>query len=213
MRLPRIVRGTWTIVGTLMISLTLTACDGPGTTVNPASKLTISGSPASSDPVGQMYSFTPTASGGSGAALSFSISNPPVWAQFNTATGQLSGAPSSSNVGAFSNIVISVTDGTSSASLPALTITVSAAGSPPPPVTISGTPPPSVVAGHLYSFTPTTTYASGKTPTFSISNGPSWATLSASTGQLSGTPAASNVGTYPNIVISVTDGTSSASAP
>jgi len=79
------------------------------------------------------------------------------------------------------------------------------------PPTISGNPATSVVAGQNYSFTPTTTDPSGKTLTFSISNKPSWANFSTSTGQLSGTPAAGNVGTYSNIVISVSDGTQSAS--
>src|SRR5207248_8287981 len=142
--------------------------------------------------------------------LTFSISNKPSWANFNAGTGQLSGTPASANVGTYSNIMISVSDGTSNAALPAFAITVTA---PPPPAapTISGSPATSVVAGQNYSFTPTTTDPSGGTLTFSISNPPSWATFSTSTGQLSGTPATGNVGTYSNIVISVSDGMQSAS--
>src|SRR5712671_7935627 len=175
---------------------------------------TISGSPATGVVGGQSYSFTPTTTDPSGGTLTFSVTNQPSWAAFSTATGQLSGTPASTNVGAYSNILISVSDGTSSAALPAFGITVTA-GTPAPssPPTISGSPETSVVAGQHYSFIPTTTDPSAKPLTFSISNQPAWATFSATTGQLSGTPAAANVGTYSNIVISVSDGTSSAVLP
>jgi len=82
-----------------------------------------------------------------------------------------------------------------------------------PPPSISGTPPTSVTAGTGYSFTPTTTDPSGKTLSFSITNMPVWATFSIATGQLSGTPAATDVGTYSGIVISASDGSSSAALP
>src|SRR6185312_7805838 len=49
------------------------------------------------------------------------------------------------------------------------------------------------------------------TLTFTITNKPSWATFSSTTGALTGTPATSDVGTDANITISVSDGTQSAS--
>jgi hypothetical protein len=42
--------------------------------------------------------------------------------------------------------------------------------------------------------------------TFSISGKPAWATFDAAAGTLYGTPADANVGSYPNVVISVSDG-------
>lgn len=174
---------------------------------------TISGSPATSVTVGSSYSFRPTASDPDGNSLGFSITNRPAWATFNTSTGQLSGTPSSSHVGTTSNIVISVSDGTTSASLPAFSVAVRAAsggGSNTAP-TISGTPTRSINAGTAYSFTPTASDANGDTLTFSIQNRPSWATFSTSNGRLSGTPTAAQVGSYSNIVISVSDGRASAS--
>jgi hypothetical protein len=51
----------------------------------------------------------------------------PVWATFSKSSGQLSGTPSSAQVGSYSNIVISVSDGTTSASLASFSIAVSAA--------------------------------------------------------------------------------------
>jgi len=68
-----------------------------------------------------------------------------------------------------------------------------------------------VTAGQSYSFTPQASDPEGATLTFSITNRPAWATFSSSTGRLSGTPAAGNVGTTSGIVISVTDGTNSVS--
>jgi len=168
---------------------------------------TISGSPPTSAKVGTSYSFTPTTTDPSGNKLTFSIQNPPSWASFNTATGALIGTPAAANVGTFLGIVISVSDGTASAALPPFSITVTNGNSGP---TISGTPPTSDKVGSSYSFTPTTTDPSGNPLTFSIQNPPSWASFNTATGALTGTPAAANAGTYSNIVISVSDGTSSA---
>jgi hypothetical protein len=49
--------------------------------------------------------------------------------------------------------------------------------------------------------------------TFSVTNLPSWATFSTTTGRLQGTPTASHVGTYSNIVIRVSDGSASTALP
>jgi hypothetical protein len=162
----------------------------------------ISGTPASSVVVGQTYSFRPTASDADGDALTFSIQNKPFWASFSNSTGRLTGTPTSNHVGTYSNIVIRVSDGAASASLPAFSITVKPNSAP----TISGTPPTSVTAGQTYMFQPAATDADGDVLTFSVQNRPSWATFSPTTGRLSGTPSSSQTGTYSNIVISVTDG-------
>jgi len=81
---------------------------------------------------------------------------------------------------------------------------------PPPPAnnppTISGTPPTSLVVGQAYSFTPSASDPDGDTLTFSIQNRPAWATFSTSSGRLSGTPAAGDVGQFSNVRISVSDG-------
>src|SRR6185437_145652 len=172
-------------------------------------KPTISGTPPTSDVAGQAYSFTPTASGPSGYTLTFSISGKPAWASYNASTGQLSGTPTTANIGSFANIVISVSDGMASSSLAPFTITVSAPSNTAP--TISGTAPATATAGTLYSFTPTARDTDGDTLSFSVQNKPAWATFSIATGTLSGTPGAADVGTDSNVVISVSDGYSSAS--
>ena len=67
-------------------------------------------------------------------------------------------------------------------------------------------PATTVKAGRAYSFKPTAADPDGDALTFSITNRPTWATFNAATGQLAGTPAVASVGTYSNIVISVSDG-------
>lgn len=94
------------------------------TTTGTISRASISGTPATSVTVGTQYSFTPTASDSDGGALHYSISNAPSWASFSATTGQLSGSPKSTNVGTTTGIVITVTDGTATASLPAFSINV-----------------------------------------------------------------------------------------
>jgi hypothetical protein len=79
------------------------------------------------------------------------------------------------------------------------------------PPTISGTPVTAVNAGQAYAFSPIATSPRGATLVFSISSTPTWASFNASTGELSGTPAVTDVGTFANITISVTDGTGTAS--
>ena len=167
----------------------------------------ISGSPPATVTLGTAYAFTPTASDPDGNALTFSIANPPAWATFNTSTGALQGTPSAA--GTFANIVISVSDGSASAALPAFTITVSPAPNRPP--TISGSPPATVTLGTAYTFTPTASDPDGNALTFSITNSPAWATFNANTGLLQGTPSAA--GTFANIVIGVSDGSASAALP
>jgi hypothetical protein len=169
----------------------------------------ISGSPATTVTAGAAYSFRPTASDPGGKALSFSIQNKPSWVAFSIATGALTGTPTTAQEGTYSNIVITASDGTASAALPAFNISVLAPSGP----SISGTPATSVTAGSTYSFTPTTGNPGGRTLTFSVQNKPAWAAFNTATGMLSGTPVAANVGSYSGIVLSVSDGTSSAALP
>jgi hypothetical protein len=81
------------------------------------------------------------------------------------------------------------------------------------PPFISGSPATAVVAGQHYNFQPRVTDSGSGTLTFSIQNAPGWAAFDAATGVLAGVPTDSDVGTYANIVIGVSDGTHQASLP
>ena len=218
----------------LAASLALSACDfgdsktsadGQGTP-NPSSQggpntaPTLSGNPATSVVVGSTYVFRPNAADVDGDTLTFSATGLPAWLAFNAQTGALSGTPAAGNVGATSSITLTVSDGEASASLPPFVITVSSTTPPPtpPPATnvapvISGTPSTTVQASSPYSFTPSASDANGDTLGFSITGKPAWAAFSTATGALTGTPTTGQVGTYSNIVITVSDGKVSRSLP
>lgn len=174
----------------------------------------ISGVPASSVVIGNMYSFTPTATDADGDRLTFSIENRPSWTSFDPSSGELSGRPTLGNVGSHDDIRISVSDGGKSASLQAFSIEVQDNATPgnSAPV-ISGTPSTTVTVGGAYSFTPAASDADGDSLTFSIQNMPAWASFSSSNGQLSGQPGSGDVGVYSNILISVSDGQATDSLP
>jgi hypothetical protein len=122
------------------------------------------------------------------------------------------GRPNRAQAGKYNNIVIRVINWYGYAALRPFSITVSLTGSNLPP-TISGHPVTSINVGSAYSFTPTASDADHNSLTFSIKSKPDWATFSAKSGMLSGIPAAVDVGTYGNIVISVSDGRTSVSLP
>lgn len=173
----------------------------------------ISGTPAQMVKVGVAYGFTPAASDPDSDPLSFSIQNRPNWASFDTGSGALTGIPLLGSEGTYSDIAITVTDGSMSATLPPFTITVEAATAPNMPPEISGTPPASVIVGNAYAFTPSASDPDGDPLTFSIQNRPSWAAFDPITGALSGTPQSGDEGIYAGIAITVSDPLVSASLP
>lgn len=118
-----------------------TAASGTSASGNTAP--TISGTASTQASLGSTYSLAPQATDPDGDTLAFTIQNKPSWAQFNTATGVLTGTPDSAAT--FANIVITVSDGKATASLPAFSITVgdgtgsnSGSGSTPPQAAPSG---------------------------------------------------------------------------
>jgi hypothetical protein len=115
--------------------LALTACGGggsdDGTPTAPVqspqnSAPLISGTPATSATMGQAYSFQPSASDADNDSLTFSIANKPAWASFSASNGRLSGTPTST--GTSSDIRISVSDGKTSVTMTAFSITVQSSG-------------------------------------------------------------------------------------
>jgi hypothetical protein len=85
---------------------------------------TITGKPLTVVNAGTHYQFVPSASGPSGAVLTFAVQNKPEWATFDDTSGTLAGTPTAANVGTYANIVVSVSDGAHSVALAPFTVSV-----------------------------------------------------------------------------------------
>jgi hypothetical protein len=134
--------GSATLPAFSIVSTTSTTSGG---TTNRAPVL--SGTPPTSVTAGNTYLFRPTGSDPEGRTLVWSIANRPAWATFSTASGVLSGTPTSSQVGTYGGITISASDGTTRTSLPSFSIAVNAVGSSSGSATLSWTPPTSNTNG------------------------------------------------------------------
>ena len=173
--------------------------------IDAAAAPSLSGSPATTVTAAHYYAFQPSVSNAGSGTLTFSITNKPSWASFNSSTGRLYGTPLPQyNVGTVANIKISASGASGQGSLAPFSLTVLPLPNTPP--VVSGSPATSVVAGKSYSFQPTAVDPNGLRMVFTIANAPSWASFNSTTGLLSGTPTASNIGTYSNIVITANDG-------
>jgi hypothetical protein len=122
-----------------VVALAISGCGGGGdsgtsSNANPSNATgnaapTIQGQPGRSVSPAQSYSFQPSASDANGDALSFSASNLPAWASLNASTGRISGTPTAADIGTYSGITVTVSDGKSTASLGPFSITVTDAAS------------------------------------------------------------------------------------
>ena len=78
---------------------------------------------------------------------------------------------------------------------------------------IQGSPETSAQVGQEYSFQPSVPGATAESVHYSITNTPAWAKFDVATGKLTGTPSATQVGTYKGIVIAATFGATKATLP
>jgi hypothetical protein len=124
---------------TLLLALTLAACGGGGggdgaktnsatstntasttttttttttPTVQSAPSLAIHGAPNRQAVANQPYWFRPSTNDPTGDTLQFGISNQPKWSTFNSTTGELKGTPTSTDVGVYRGVTVTVTAGT-----------------------------------------------------------------------------------------------------
>ncbi|KGJ91883.1 collagenase [Colwellia psychrerythraea] len=91
----------------------------------------ISGTPETSVVAGNSYNFIPLLSNIENDGLLFSIENKPHWADFNSTTGELSGAPLFADIGTTTDIIISVNIDEIPLSLPSFSLTVTEAAEIP----------------------------------------------------------------------------------
>lgn len=123
-------------VTALGLLLSLTACGGGGDgndagnggaqppVVSTNQAPVISGLPTDTVEAGNPYSFTPTASDPDGDPLTFALQNAPIWMLVDDATGEISGIPTSSNIGSNDDIRLTVSDGRASVSLDPFSVAV-----------------------------------------------------------------------------------------
>jgi hypothetical protein len=120
--------------------------------------ISLSGTPPTSVVAGNPYVFQPTVSTTGGTAT-FSASGLPSWASVNPSTGEISGTPSTSNVGVTGDIIISASDGSATTSLAPFKVDVTAAtgakGSASlswtvPTLNTNGTPATNLAGYHIY---------------------------------------------------------------
>jgi len=138
----------------------------------------------------------------------FSATGLPSGSSFNAASRTFSWTPNFDQAGSFV-VTFAVTDGTDSDS-EEVNITVHNTNRPP---VISGTPGTTVNVGHTYLFAPMASDPDGDELQYAITGLPFWASFSSQTGVLSGTPVSQDVGVSSNILVTVSDGSQTASLP
>lgn len=105
-----------------------TSSSAPGaSTETSVPTIKLSGTPAGTVVAGNAYVFQPTVQTTGGTAT-LSATGLPSWATINSSTGEISGTPTSGDVGTTSNIAIIAVDGNATASLPLFAIDVTAPG-------------------------------------------------------------------------------------
>jgi hypothetical protein len=152
---------------------------------------------------GATLSFIISAFDSHGNTLTYSASNLPTGASFNTSTHAFSWTPNFSQSGTYSNVHFEVSDGSLTDS-ENITITVSNVNRPP---VLNAIGNKTVNEGVLLTFTISASDPDGDSLTCSASNLPQGASFSSSTRTFSWTPGFSQAGTYANIHFAVSDGT------
>jgi hypothetical protein len=126
-----------------------------------------------------------------GATLRFNLINGPSWLQISS-DGILSGTPVAGDVGA-ATFSVALGDGSDAASIAGITLAVD------PSVSVAWVKNPIdlgvMEAGNAFSFDLSGLVSANGAVSFSMTGAPSWMVLSAS-GQVSGTPGASDIGSY-----------------
>ena len=146
----------------------------------------------------EVLRFTISASDANGDALTYSATNLPKGASFNTATGTFSWTPDAPGV--YPDVHFEVSDGALT-DAEDITINVRKVNIPPVLAAIGGK---EVNEGEMLSFTISASDANGDALTYSASNLPAGASFDPNTGTFSWTPDAP--GNYPGIHFEVTDG-------
>lgn len=182
-----------------------TATTDPATFNVASPGLFVSGFPPYNATEGVAYSVQYTAQGGSGSGYVYSMVGVlPAGLVLDPATGLISGTPAGGSAGTYSNLAVNaVDDGNNSAVSAVFSIKVQ---TPSTPLVVSGSPSPITAVGSSYSANFVASGGSGSGYIYSmVGMLPSGLTLNATSGVLSGTPAAGSDGTYSGLKVHVVD--------
>jgi hypothetical protein len=113
------------------------------------SSMSLAGTPATTATTGAAYSFTPELAGAA-TAVTYTVSNLPGWATFNSQTGAVSGTPTEADIGTFNAVTIIASTNAASAALPAFSITVAQAAKTGT-ASLSWTPPTEHTDGSAFT--------------------------------------------------------------
>jgi len=182
------------------LSIPVVTHDGSNTVINRPPVLDAIGNRSVNE--GQLLTFTVTASDPDGDALTYSASNLPSGANFNTTTHVFTWTPGYGQAGSYPNVHFEVMDGSLSDSED-ITITVNNVNRPPVLDAIGNR---SVNEGQLLTFTVTASDPDGDALTYSASNLPSGANFNTTTHVFTWTPGYGQAGSYPNVHFEVMDG-------
>ena len=177
------------------------------TVINTNDAPTISGTPVLTIAEDSAYSFDVDGTDVDvGDTLTYSISaNKPSWLSIDS-NGTITGTPTNTNVGSTTGIVVTVTDAAGiTASLSAFNLSVTNTNDAP---TITGVPITTATQDVAYTFSVTgADVDTGDISSlqYSITNNPSWMSIDADSGVVTGTPLNEHVATTNNIIISVKD--------
>ncbi|MEK6567159.1 MAG: putative Ig domain-containing protein, partial [Candidatus Omnitrophota bacterium] len=145
--------------------------------------------------------FTLSATDPDSDSLTYSSSNLPSGAAFNTSTGVFSWTPGLAQAGSYPGVRFTVTDGNLSDSED-IAITVTNTNTPPVLAPIGAK---SIAEGSVLTFTLSASDADGDSLTYSSSNLPTGASFNVNSRRFSWTPTFPQVGSY-NVTFSVNDG-------
>jgi hypothetical protein len=152
---------------------------------------------------GQALTFTISATDPDGGTLTYSASSLPSGASFTPATRTFTWTPTSGQAGSYPGVHFQVSDSALTDSED-ITITVNVAGTNNPPV-LDSIGSKVVDEGQSLTFIISATDTDGDPLSYSASSLPSGATFTPATRTFTWTPTSGQVGSYPDVLFSVTD--------
>ena len=193
-------------------AVTVQVSDGNGGTANQSFSVIVSAQPNNapvftSTPITTAtadtpYSYDANATDADGDTLSFSLTAAPSGMSINATSGVVSWSPTTGQIGSHP-VAIQVSDGNGGTANQSFSIVVTAQPNNAPVFT--STPITSATEDTPYSYDANATDADGDTLTFSLDVAPTGMTINPTSGVVSWTPNASQVGNQ-NVVVRVSDG-------